>query len=125
MLSRSSKAASAGHRCCLPLTRTAQVQVNTISVRAGVHALNTSRQARSLGWQRCVMRCCLIIHRGHRRQVDRSKENLFFPTSQSLAYLDGSLPADFGFDPLGLLDPESKGVGFINPQWLRYACALS
>ena len=61
---------------------------------------------------------------GHRRQVDRSKDSLFFPTGQSLAYLDGSLPADFGFDPLGLLDPESKGVGFINPEWLRYACAL-
>ena len=58
------------------------------------------------------------------RQVDRSKDSLFFPTGQSLAYLDGSLPADFGFDPLGLLDPESKGVGFINPEWLRYACAL-
>ena len=56
-----------------------------------------------------------------RHQVDRSKESLFFPTSQSLAYLDGSLPADFGFDPLGLLDPESKG-GVVNPDWLRYAC---
>ena len=32
-----------------------------------------------------------------------------------LSYLDGSLPADYGFDPLGLLDPEGAG-GFINPR---------
>ena len=57
-------------------------------------------------------------------QVDRSKENLFFPTSQSLAYLDGSLPADFGFDPLGLSDPEGAG-GLINPEWLKYACVVA
>lgn len=54
-------------------------------------------------------------------QVDRSSESLFFPTGQSLTYLDGSLPADFGFDPLGLSDPEGAG-GLINPAWLSYAC---
>ena len=53
-------------------------------------------------------------------QVDRSKEKLFFPTEQSLTYLDGTAPADFGFDPLGLSDPEGAG-GFIDPEWLRYA----
>lgn len=36
------------------------------------------------------------------------------------SYLDGSLPADFGFDPLGLLDPEGAG-GFITPSWLEYS----
>jgi light-harvesting complex I chlorophyll a/b binding protein 3 len=36
------------------------------------------------------------------------------------SYLDGSLPADYGFDPLGLLDPEGPG-GFINPAWLEYS----
>jgi hypothetical protein len=52
-------------------------------------------------------------------QVDRSSERLFFPTEQSLTYLDGSKPGDFGFDPLGLSDPEGAG-GFIDPEWLRY-----
>lgn len=31
----------------------------------------------------------------------------------------GSLPGDFGFDPLGLSDPEGTG-GFIEPKWLAY-----
>ncbi|KAG9129095.1 hypothetical protein Leryth_019822 [Lithospermum erythrorhizon] len=30
-----------------------------------------------------------------------------------------SLPGDFGFDPLGLTDPEGTG-GFIEPKWLAY-----
>ena len=29
-------------------------------------------------------------------------------------------PADFGFDPLGLSDPEGAG-GFITPEWLAYS----
>lgn len=52
-------------------------------------------------------------------QKDRSNESLFFPTTQSLAYLDGSAPGDFGFDPLGLSDPEGAG-GFVDPKWLQY-----
>jgi hypothetical protein len=36
-------------------------------------------------------------------QVDRSKDQLFFASEASLTYLDGSLPGDFGFDPLGLV----------------------
>jgi hypothetical protein len=28
--------------------------------------------------------------------------------------------SDFGFDPLGLLDPVNSG-GFVNPQWLQYS----
>ena len=39
----------------------------------------------------------------NRRQVDRSKDQLFFASEASLTYLDGSLPGDFGFDPLGLV----------------------
>lgn len=31
-----------------------------------------------------------------------------------------SFPADFGFDPLGLSDPEGAG-GFITPEWLSYS----
>jgi light-harvesting complex I chlorophyll a/b binding protein 3 len=54
------------------------------------------------------------------QKVDRSKDNLFFASEQSLSYLDGSLPADYGFDPLGLSDPEGAG-GFIDPKWLAYS----
>ena len=31
------------------------------------------------------------------RQVDRSKDTLWFASEQSLSYLDGTLPADYGF----------------------------
>ena len=31
-----------------------------------------------------------------------------------------SLPGDFGFDPLGLSDPEGAG-NFVDPKWLAYA----
>jgi len=43
-----------------------------------------------------------------------------FASDQSLSYLDGSLPGDFGFDPLGLSDPEGAG-GFVTPEWLAYS----
>merc|ERR1711963_951258 len=42
-------------------------------------------------------------------KVDRSKDTLLFASEQSLSYLDGSLPADYGFDPLGLSDPDGAG----------------
>jgi len=41
-------------------------------------------------------------------------------STSSLAYLDGTLPGDYGFDPLGLLDPTNSG-GFVNPDWLKYS----
>jgi len=43
-----------------------------------------------------------------------------FTSGQALGYLDGTLPGDFGFDPLGLCDPEGAG-GFITPEWLSYS----
>ena len=36
------------------------------------------------------------------------------------SYLNGTLPADYGFDPLGLSDPEGAGA-FVNPKWLAYS----
>ncbi|DBB04999.1 hypothetical protein WJX82_000920 [Trebouxia sp. C0006] len=53
-------------------------------------------------------------------KTDRKEDLLFFASDQSLSYLDGTLPADYGFDPLGLSDPEGAG-GFIDPDWLRYS----
>jgi hypothetical protein len=57
-----------------------------------------------------------------RDQVDRKAP--VYPgvsSDQALAYLDGqTLPGDFGFDPLGLLDPVGSG-GFVTPQWLAYS----
>lgn len=41
-------------------------------------------------------------------------------TNDSLRYLDGTLPGDYGFDPLGLYDPAQTG-GVLNQKWL--ACS--
>ena len=49
---------------------------------------------------------------------ERKKDDLYMMgvSDQNMAYLDGTLPGDFGFDPLGMSDPEGAG-GFVNPQW--------
>jgi light-harvesting complex I chlorophyll a/b binding protein 3 len=56
-------------------------------------------------------------------KVERAPDSTVYTpvaSEQALAYLDGTLPGDFGFDPLGLLDPVNSG-GFVNPDWLRYS----
>uniref|UniRef100_A0A7S0RTR5 Chlorophyll a-b binding protein, chloroplastic n=1 Tax=Chlamydomonas leiostraca TaxID=1034604 RepID=A0A7S0RTR5_9CHLO len=50
----------------------------------------------------------------------RPMEELFFADKYSLSYLDGSLPGDMGFDPLGLFHPDSD-AGLMNQRWLRYS----
>lgn len=50
-----------------------------------------------------------------------AKDAVFCTDENALAYLDGTLPADYGFDPFGLLDPTNSTTGFINPDWLRYS----
>nr|CAA41407.1 Type III chlorophyll a /b-binding protein [Pinus sylvestris] len=53
------------------------------------------------------------------KPVKQGDRQLWFASDQSLSYLDGSLPGDYGFDPLGLMDPEGPG-GFMEPGWLVY-----
>nr|6SL5_3 Chain 3, Chlorophyll a-b binding protein, chloroplastic [Dunaliella salina] len=55
-----------------------------------------------------------------------SKDFLYVGSdAAALKYLDGTLPGDYGFDPLGLLDPtvsNGQGAGgFVNPRWLQYS----
>lgn len=55
-----------------------------------------------------------------RASLQKPNRETWFSSPQSLTYLDGTLPGDFGFDPLGLSDPEGAG-NFIDPKWLAYA----
>ncbi|KAK9842269.1 hypothetical protein WJX81_003760 [Elliptochloris bilobata] len=55
-----------------------------------------------------------------RKATNPGPAPLIFASEQSLSYLDGTRPADYGFDPLGLMDPEGQG-GFINQAWLQYS----
>jgi len=55
------------------------------------------------------------------RTVNGVKKNgVWLASEQSLSYLDGSLAGDYGFDPLGVYDPEAQG-GVITQDWLRAA----
>ncbi|GFR52809.1 hypothetical protein Agub_g15431, partial [Astrephomene gubernaculifera] len=52
---------------------------------------------------------------------DAFQRLLILPTTSSLAYLDGTLPGDCGFDPLGLFDPSNGSAGFMSQRWLHAA----
>ncbi|CAI5987371.1 unnamed protein product [Closterium sp. NIES-65] len=54
-----------------------------------------------------------------RTSLEKPTRQTYFASPQSLSYLDGTLPGDFGFDPLGLSNPEGAG-NFIDPKWLTY-----
>ncbi|GHP02204.1 chlorophyll A B [Pycnococcus provasolii] len=41
-------------------------------------------------------------------------------STAAAAYVDAALPGNWGFDPLGISDPEGAG-GAIDPEWLGYA----
>lgn len=59
-----------------------------------------------------------VVRASSDKPVKANRET-WFSSPQSLSYLDGTLPGDFGFDPLGLSDPEGAGE-FIDPKWLTY-----
>lgn len=50
----------------------------------------------------------------------RNPKDLVLADANSLSYLDGTLPGDKGFDPLGLFAPDNT-AGFVNQEWLRYS----
>merc|ERR1719377_29921 len=54
------------------------------------------------------------------RNIGKEKTGQWFASEQSLSYLDGTLPGDYGFDPLGVYDPQGKGFA-VSPSWLQYA----
>merc|ERR1712039_1092332 len=51
---------------------------------------------------------------------NRRESGLWVASEQSLTYLDGSLPGDYGFDPLGIYDPNGEGFA-VSQSWLQYA----
>ncbi|PNH04413.1 Chlorophyll a-b binding protein 8, chloroplastic [Tetrabaena socialis] len=55
---------------------------------------------------------------------DAAARLLVLPTAASLSYLDGTLPGDFGFDPLGLFDPANGSAGLLSQRWLHTAEAV-
>lgn len=87
---------------------------------AQAHAQGFAPAPRAVRPARLARLVCRAEEQKAVAKVDRSKDTLYFASTDTLRYLDGSRPGDFGFDPLGLLDPANSG-GFIQPSWLSYA----
>ncbi|KXZ54513.1 hypothetical protein GPECTOR_4g578 [Gonium pectorale] len=66
-------------------------------------------------------RCSGVAGFSGRPPPDAASRPLLLPSASALAYLDGSLPGDYGFDPLGLFDPSTGGGGFLSQRWLHTA----
>ncbi|XP_029130393.1 chlorophyll a-b binding protein 8, chloroplastic isoform X2 [Cajanus cajan] len=96
----------------------AQALVSSSSLTFSAEAARQSLGARSpQGFSR---KASFIVKAASTPPVKQGADRpLWFASKQSLSYLDGSLPGDYGFDPLGLSDPEGTG-GFIEPKWLAY-----
>ncbi|CAJ1971626.1 unnamed protein product [Sphenostylis stenocarpa] len=99
----------------------AQALVSSSSLTFSAEAARQSLGPRSLqspiGFSR---KASFIVKAASTPPVKQGADRpLWFASKQSLSYLDGSLPGDYGFDPLGLSDPEGTG-GFIEPKWLAY-----
>lgn len=99
----------------------------TITARTIVPAALEAGKSFAQGQSLKTVSTSLTVSRGSKLVVKASSNSpvkanreTWFASPQSLSYLDGTLPGDFGFDPLGLSDPEGAGE-FIDPKWLTYA----
>lgn len=81
------------------------------------------RSSRNAAFRRLVVRAEEENKLAKVQRVQKSGGPLYVNTTDgsALSYLDGSRPGDFGFDPLGLLDPATGSGGFISPEWLTYS----
>lgn len=62
----------------------------------------------------------LTLSSQHQKKITTKNFTSVSPLPKKNSYLNGTLPADYGFDPLGLSDPEGAGA-FVNPKWLAYS----
>lgn len=95
-----------------------QALISSSSITASAEATRQILGARSL--QSSTRKVSFVVRAEATPPAKQGADRqLWFASKQSLSYLDGSLPGDYGFDPLGLSDPEGTG-GFIEPKWLAY-----
>ncbi|KAF7833572.1 chlorophyll a-b binding protein 8, chloroplastic [Senna tora] len=97
-----------------------QALVSSSSLTSSVQAARKILGGRPLQYPNSSRKASFVVKAASTPPVKQGADRqLWFASKQSLTYLDGSLPGDFGFDPLGLSDPEGTG-GFIEPRWLAY-----
>ena len=77
------------------------------------------------GWENETKRLRSLItnntHTHTQREIPEARGILGIGGSTAAAaYVDAALPGNWGFDPLGISDPEGAG-GAIDPEWLGYA----